>query len=203
MDEDIFLNGAASILLSNVNMLMQNLQEKTKETDRFASLRGNALENTKLELQLEKCNLKSVLDVLINLYQECYSSYSRIYELQYMASIEEFVFDKEKMIHVFNNLLSNSTNFTQDGMVLIKVINNDKVISAMVKDSGSGIKSDDLPYIFELGFRGGENYGKGAGLYEVKKIIDAHDGSIRVKSEVGRGTEVCVNLRLDLEENIK
>jgi signal transduction histidine kinase len=199
--EDMFLQDISNILMSNMNILLQNLQEKTREIDRIVFLRSNAIENTKLDLDLKKNNLKHILEKVIDIYQIGFGHKIRIYEMHFLSLIEEFVFDKERIFQVIDNLLSNATRFTLEGMIIIEVENDLNYVYISIKDSGSGIRPDEMQHIFELGFKGKDSFGHGVGLYFVNKVIEAHGGDIKVKSKYGKGTEFKISLKLDLNEN--
>jgi signal transduction histidine kinase len=72
-------------------------------------------------------------------------------------------------------------------------------IEVRVADRGPGIPADEQQHIFDPFFRGkravaDQIHGTGLGLNLVKKIVEAHGGTIRVKSEPARGTEFIVRL---------
>jgi len=71
-----------------------------------------------------------------------------------------------------------------------------RMVELRVEDSGSGIKPEDLPHIFEPFFSSKGNRGTGLGLAVTWGIIEGHDGSIDVQSEVGAGTQFIVRLPL-------
>ncbi len=96
------------------------------------------------------------------------------------------------MEKVLQNLLDNAFKFTPPGgSVTVRLQNtNDKVI-AYVKDSGSGIKKDEMKYIFDRYHKGtgkSSAEGLGLGLAIVKKILEVHNISINVESQEGEGT---------------
>lgn len=68
------------------------------------------------------------------------------------------------------------------------------------KDQGMGISQADLPHLFDRFYRADKSRGKsdvsgyGLGLSIAKHIVDRHGGSIKVKSEVGRGTTFSIQL---------
>lgn len=106
-----------------------------------------------------------------------------------------------------NNLLSNSIKFTPEGgriSVEAKVAGANVEIS--VSDSGVGIPQDLQDKIFSKFYqvksadRHEEKDGSGLGLYIVKKIIDAHGGTIDLKSEAGRGTTMRFTLPLNAKK---
>jgi len=75
----------------------------------------------------------------------------------------------------------------------------DRRIRVVISDTGAGIRKEDLPRIFDPYFTT-KPAGTGLGLAIVHKIVEAHDGEIRVESEPGKGTTVSVSLPV-AEEN--
>ncbi|HND78384.1 MAG TPA: HAMP domain-containing sensor histidine kinase, partial [bacterium] len=107
-------------------------------------------------------------------------------------------FDGEKILQVFNNLISNAIKFTSTGgAVMIGAQPVPDGVQFMVKDTGIGIPEEDLPHIFEKYKRTGGVFssddhagggGIGLGLAICKSIIEAHKGRIWAESAVGEGT---------------
>jgi signal transduction histidine kinase len=66
-----------------------------------------------------------------------------------------------------------------------------------IKDAGVGISEEDIPHIFEGFYRGKSGQamaGHGIGLAVSRQIVDAHNGSIMVESEIGKGSTFIVSL---------
>lgn len=110
--------------------------------------------------------------------------------------------DESLLFQVFNNLISNAIKFTkQDGSVIISSHANieKKQIEFSVKDSGVGIKQEDLGKLFKIDTKfttngtAGEK-GSGLGLSLVHDIVRKHGGDIWVNSEVGQGTEFTFSI---------
>jgi two-component system sensor histidine kinase BaeS len=96
--------------------------------------------------------------------------------------------DPDRLSQIVINLLSNALKATdKGGNVTIKTSSSHAGTIIELSDTGMGIKSDDLPFIFERFYRGAKG-GLGIGLTIVKELIEAHRGKISVKSEYGRGT---------------
>jgi signal transduction histidine kinase len=77
---------------------------------------------------------------------------------------------------------------------------NDFIINILVKDGGIGIKKEDMPHIFDRFYRADRSRtkqrieGYGLGLSIAKRIVALHNGSIRVESEVRKGSVFTVTL---------
>ena len=102
-----------------------------------------------------------------------------------ISGLLPFVYGNGDMIlHVLSNLLSNANQFTRNGDIVISSDVDNDMVSVTVRDSGAGIKPELLPYVFE---RGVSDSGTGLGLSICKTAIEAHNGTITVESEYGRG----------------
>jgi signal transduction histidine kinase len=108
--------------------------------------------------------------------------------------------DRFRLYQVFDNLVSNAVKFTDPGgQVHVSVHDGGKLASVEVADTGSGIAAGDMPRLFDRLYRSpsaiaSQKQGAGLGLPIVKRIVDAHDGHISVRSTPGRGTLVQVDL---------
>jgi signal transduction histidine kinase len=90
-----------------------------------------------------------------------------------------------RLRQVLNNLLSNAIKFTPpEGLITLSVEDKEDHLWVEVMDTGVGIPSEDLPYVFDDFFRGRdvERTGAGLGLSIAKKIVEAHGGRIWVES---------------------
>ncbi len=108
--------------------------------------------------------------------------------------------DEELMSQVWINLINNSIKFTPDGGRLsIGLRQLGEWGEVTITDTGIGINPEDQDYIFERFYkvdksRNRASGGSGLGLSIVKKIIDLHEGSIAVQSEIEEGTTFTVTL---------
>lgn len=111
--------------------------------------------------------------------------------------------DRHRVSQILMNLLSNALKFTPTGgHVTIKVEDEKEYVSIIVKDTGIGIPPKEIPKIYERFYRVDKSRsrklgGSGIGLTIVKKLVEAHHGSIHIDSEVGKGTTVHVLLPKD------
>lgn len=108
--------------------------------------------------------------------------------------------DKKRIFEVISNLVINAMKYGKPkGYIRASFYDMDKYILIEIKDNGIGIPAENLPRIFERFYRvdksrSREEGGTGLGLSIVKHIIDAHDQTITVKSDVDKGTTFSFTL---------
>ncbi|MDD5097646.1 MAG: HAMP domain-containing sensor histidine kinase, partial [Candidatus Omnitrophica bacterium] len=117
------------------------------------------------------------------------------FDIELYGNLPGVNFDKDKITQVLGNLVNNAFKFTEKGGITIITSRGDNFIKVMVKDTGVGIKAEDMPKLFDeftqLQRKVG---GTGLGLSICKKIIDAHRGKIWAESEFGKGSSFCFTL---------
>jgi len=108
--------------------------------------------------------------------------------------------DEGWLRHILINLLDNALRYTpRGGTVTVCLDSADDTVTIAVKDTGPGIAPEHLPHLFERFYRAEsardrESGGVGLGLAIVKEIAEAHGGTVRVESEVGKGSVFTVTL---------
>jgi signal transduction histidine kinase len=110
--------------------------------------------------------------------------------------------DYDRLNQVLSNLVSNALRHTpQGGKISIEteaMTGGERSARIKVKDTGSGIASDNLPFIFDRFWRGDrsrtDRSNSGLGLAISKQLILAHKGAIEVESEIGKGTMFIIEL---------
>ncbi len=115
--------------------------------------------------------------------------------------------DPGRLRQLLVNLLSNAVKFTDAGEVRISVTAKNKEIILSVSDTGMGISNEEIPYLFEKFYqvdsaKTRQHEGSGLGLAIVKQITEAMRGSIKVESEVGKGSVFTVTLPQEGKEKI-
>jgi signal transduction histidine kinase len=103
---------------------------------------------------------------------------------------------------VLSNLVGNALKFvTPPGEVEVGCARRDGVAVFFVRDDGPGIRTEDLPRVFDRYWQGEvppaeKKRGLGLGLAICKEIVDAHGGRIWVESQLGRGSTFAFALPL-------
>jgi two-component system sensor histidine kinase BaeS len=112
------------------------------------------------------------------------------------ASAQPVTVDVQRIGRVLANLISNAIRHTQPGgMVTITAARREHDLLVRIRDTGEGIRPEDLPFVFERFYRSEKSRsrgtgGAGLGLAICKGIVELHGGSIGVNSRAGEGTEV-------------
>ncbi len=120
---------------------------------------------------------------------------------------EVLLVDSLKLSEVLINLIGNSSKFTENGKIWLRIkiisIENDRVVIRYeIEDNGLGIPEDKKDYVFEKFSQVGREFNKaqgtGLGLSIVKNLLEMMDSEIHLDSKEGRGTKFYFDLKLDV-----
>jgi signal transduction histidine kinase len=159
------------------------------------------IESQTLKLEKERFNIRDLIPNIIEDYKEriqntTNSGVELIYDSTSNNSNNNPIIveaDKERIIQIISNLLSNSIQFTSEGYISLemaaKVKDNEVIVT--VRDTGIGIDPDIMPRLFSK-FATKSQQGTGLGLFISKNIIEAHGGRIWAENNTldGRGTTI-------------
>lgn len=111
------------------------------------------------------------------------------------------MFDQDRMKQVILYMAYNAVQYTDEktGAITISLQKDHDGVMLMIADNGTGIAPEHLPHLFDRFYRADPSRsrkygGSGLGLAITKSIIDSHNGTIEVKSEIGRGTVFLIRL---------
>src|SRR5699024_6229922 len=115
-----------------------------------------------------------------------------------------FMFDPDRIEQVLTNLIDNAIRHTSDnGEVNVYIKNTNENLSIHIKDSGAGIPEEDIPFVFDRFYKADKSRtrnkskkGTGLGLAIAKNIIEAHNGTISVKSKLHQETTFSFTIPL-------
>ncbi len=190
---------AAAVRVEAINVIHD-------EVERMAGLIDNLLNVTRLEtgdmaLNRQRVKLHDLLkDVFAEVSNNATGKDVRL-KLELPQELSPVLLDKNLFRIAVVNLLGNAIKYNRaGGAVVLSADETDTQVQVRVRDTGIGIPADDQPKIFDRFFRSANaatdgRSGHGLGLYLAKQITELHQGSISVASELGKGSEFCMQFR--------
>jgi PAS domain S-box-containing protein len=153
-----------------------------------------------VELRRAACDLRELVEEMVA-YGLAIAGGGPVRVFSEMAAdVPEWVLaDGQRLRQVLRNLVGNAVKFTPQGSVTIGVVPTTSGVSISVSDTGVGIPADEFEAVlepFRTGSSAGDRRGAGLGLAIVQRLVAAMGGKVRLASEVGRGTQVDVELPL-------
>jgi len=182
----------------------KNLQESLEELDSLQNLTNSLLTLTfyqtkKSKLVLNKIDLKSLLEKTAKKMMPMFDKKKVKLDLDLKKIFVDA--NKESLQKVVVIVLDNALKYTpKGGKVTISTKKKKKAVEIAIKDTGIGIDKKDLKCIFRRFYRADKSRsnnksdGFGLGLSLAKQIIELHNGSIKVNSQLNQGTEFIINI---------
>ena len=158
------------------------------------------IDRKQLKLKKEKINLHNLIESVIVSFSIEAQKKNAQFELNLSASAPEVIVDSVHMRNVFTNLFDNALKYSNDDPIVhVKTNNNQEGIVISITDNGKGISREAQKRIFDKFYRvsTGDLHdvkGFGLGLYYVKTMIEAHQGSVYVDSSLNKGSTFYVYL---------
>ena len=150
------------------------------------------------DLVLERNSLEQLVRQVVKKYAAIFINHISI-QLEHLNYT--VLTDEKWFCFALEQILSNALKYTKQGSVKISAEETENGLQIFVKDTGIGIKREDLPRIFEKGFTGYngrmDKKASGLGLYLCKGVCEKLGHEIRVVSEEGEGTTVILTLQLE------
>ncbi len=188
---------ASSIKPEEIEMIARNARRLQKLSEDILDIAR--IESNSLRLHKSLFNLKDVLTLLIEDCKKQIQMDGREVKILYPQPDDiELYADKERIMQVLGNLLSNALKFTKQGEITVwtEQISNDKdqLLTLKVTDTGLGIDPALLMRLFTK-FATKSEHGTGLGLYISKSIVEAHGGKIWAENNSdGRGATFTFTL---------
>lgn len=198
------LNLASEKNQSAVVKIRRNINIILSEGERLSSLINDLLDISRMEagkvsLNMREIDIEEIITEVITLTNPIIRDKS----LQVIQSIREplpkIMADKDKLMQVIINLISNAIKFTEEGCIVCTARRVEENIIVSISDTGVGIREEDKEYIFEKFSQVGDTLtnkprGTGLGLAICKYIIEEHGGEIWVESEIEKGTDFSFSI---------
>lgn len=184
-------------------ILRKRLVAIEEEADRLHHMVSNILyasriQAGKLTMQLTALDVRDLLEVSIRRLRARHPQHQ--FRLRVPANLPVVTADRERIEEVITNLVDNAAKYSphQTTIVLQAWFTSDEVLTS-VADAGAGISQRDQQRVFERfqrveGDLTRNTQGAGLGLFICQSIVQAHGGTIRVESEVGKGSTFSFSL---------
>ncbi len=181
--------------------LLKALTSSTKQIDRLTVLIEDLLDVTRIETGKLTYKFEKVdLSLMVKEIMDRYSEEAKYAKTEFIQNLDDNVIsfcDRYRIEQVFINLLSNAIKYGSNNPIEVTVTSEPGKAYIIVKDQGMGIAKEMQGKIFERFERAISSTnisGLGLGLYITKQIIDAHQGSIEVISDLKAGSTFKVTL---------
>ncbi|MCB1190109.1 MAG: hypothetical protein H7A23_14390 [Leptospiraceae bacterium] len=166
------------------------------------------IESGKMDMVLEEISLKSLINRIVEAIEPIALQKGIGIKVNIDQNIPTVHTDAQRLSQVFQNVMSNAIKFTNEGKVEIESHYDSDWVSIAVIDTGIGIPENSLSDIFEEfrqvdGSISRQYGGTGLGLSIAKKMIELLGGNIKVKSELGKGTEFTITFPISFHANEK
>lgn len=192
---EAFMDGVWEPNDERLSVIHGEIIRLTKLIDELSEL--SIVEDDEINLKLSTVNLSEILSNTIDscepmFFEKNINVNKKILNNVYMMG------DTDYLKRIFVNILSNAIKYTnENGSASIFLEKIKDKIRITVNDTGIGIPKEDLKYIFERFYRSDlsrnrQTGGTGIGLTITKALVEAHEGTIKIDSEVGKGTSVII-----------
>jgi len=199
-----------SKLSKAVSKINKNFKIILSEGERITSLINDVLDISKLESgkaiwNFGEISLKEVITDACKALSSLFEQKKLPCYIEVQPDLPAVYADKERLIQVVINLLSNALKFTEKGYIKCRAERNGDEILVSIEDTGIGIPEEEKERIFEK-FKQvgdlirGKPKGTGLGLPISKQIVEAHGGKIWVESKLGQGSIFYFTIPLKRKE---
>ncbi|MBR5272948.1 MAG: HAMP domain-containing histidine kinase [Clostridia bacterium] len=194
-----------SLGVDNPELTERGLQVMVEETNRLTQmveelLGFSKIQGNRFKMVFGETDLIAQLNEAFYMYRERARREDKTMSYQVSCESAIAVADGGRIRQVFVNIIDNAIKYTQSGGIITvtaRVENNSFIVA--IKDSGKGIAKEDLPYVRQKFYKGRNSMSgsSGIGLAVVNEIINQHNGSLKIDSEVNVGTTVSITIPLN------
>lgn len=193
---DLILDGDAGDITDEQREYLGTVK---KNADRLVALINDLLDISRIEsgrIQIDKqpVSLKEIVDLVVATLAPQIQQKSQTLTVTVDAGLPPMACDRDRIIQVVTNLLSNAHKYTPYGGALyVAATREGDFVRVAVTDNGSGISLEDQKKLFTKFYRVDSSLtrqvgGTGLGLSIVKSIVELHGGRVAVESEIGKGS---------------
>lgn len=199
------LQSIKTIDLANFSMIRENVFRLKRLVSQILIFRKAESDN--LKLQVSKNEIISFIRKICEVeFQSQFRDKNLTFQFSTNIGSYSAFYDPDKLDKIIYNLLSNACKYTPEaGSVLVSIEKTNREMTdyllIKIADNGIGIAKEDMPYIFDRFYTGRHNKpdeSHGIGLSLVHELVTLHKGTIRINSEINKGTTVEITLPVSL-----
>jgi two-component system, OmpR family, phosphate regulon sensor histidine kinase PhoR len=202
MQIQVILAGLAGELSQKQQTILSRVLQKLNNLARMASdlLDLARIESGLISLEREPVDMMAVIRDQVTFHQPRAEAQSVLLRVEGPETLPPVLANRRNMEGVISNLITNAIKYSPDGgQVTVSASVEKGYLCIRVKDSGIGIAQEDLKLIFQQFYRVKNEKtrpinGTGLGLAIVKRIVESHEGRIKVESRPGEGSTFTVLL---------
>jgi signal transduction histidine kinase len=179
-----------------------------EEADHLTELIENLLDASRLQagalsMNLTDLALAGLIERVAQKFQTQTTQHQIVVDLP--PNFPVIMADENRINQLLSNLVSNAIKYSPEGgEIRISGQNRPDQVIVCVSDEGSGIPSEDIPFVFDRFYRANSTKrttkGAGLGLYLARAIVEAHRGHIWVDPKTEKGTRICFSLPKELKQ---
>lgn len=188
-------------VLTELSDNMDSFEDELFRIEEYVSmaLQYQRVSSTENDFVLEKVSVDGVIRDTIKKYAKI--MIRRHIGINYSGTGQKVYTDGKWLAFMLEQILSNAIKYTPHGVVTIETAEEKDRFFITIKDTGIGIKAEDLPRVFEKGYTGynghADKKATGIGLYLCRQMADKLWHTIHMESEIGKGTKVWIGFDLD------
>jgi signal transduction histidine kinase/class 3 adenylate cyclase/FixJ family two-component response regulator len=176
---------------SNLSMIISSGKRLTNLVDSILDF--SKLKIKDLELQIKPVDIGSVTDIVLKISEPLIAGKELILKNEIKKDILPVDGDENRLLQIMHNLVGNAIKFTKSGLITVSAKLIDDMVEVSVSDTGIGIPQDKIGDVFksfeQLDASTAREYGgTGLGLAITKHLVELQGGTIRIESEVGKGS---------------
>jgi signal transduction histidine kinase len=163
------------------------------------------METGEIELYREWIDLAPIINQALKIIRQDFMSRQLSLEVKFAGNLPDLYLDKNRILQVLLNLLSNAYKYTKEGGATVEVTQDESCVYVAVIDTGVGMKEADQANLFGRFFRANDRLvqqvgGAGLGLNITKGLVELHGGKLTFESQYGVGTTFRIALPKKISE---
>lgn len=187
---DIVLKGRAGELSAGQKTFLDVAGDNVNRLSRLINdvLGFQTLTSGKVKYEFGEFDVNEVIGAAGNIMLPLARAKNIVFQLKREEGLPKARMDHDKIIQVLDNLIINAIRHTKKGGITVSSKRTGAFIEVVIEDTGSGIRAEDVPKLFEPFTQIRNKKGTGLGLAICREIINEHDGRIWAESEFGKGS---------------